>query len=72
MALGAFAGILGASAGVLSVVIVSASRQWSPVLDPWLPLVAPVLGAAIGLIAGTYPAWKAASTEPIAALRGSE
>ncbi len=71
VALGAFAGILGASAGVLSVVAVSASRQWSPVLDPWLPLVAPALGAVIGLVAGTYPAWKAASTEPIAALRGS-
>ncbi|MEM9562602.1 MAG: ABC transporter permease [Actinomycetota bacterium] len=71
VALGAFAGILGASAGVLSVVAVSASRQWSPVLDPWLPLVAPILGAVIGLVAGTYPAWKAASTEPIAALRGS-
>ncbi|MEL6982732.1 MAG: ABC transporter permease, partial [Actinomycetota bacterium] len=71
VALGAFAGLLGASLGILSVVVVSATRQWSPVLDPWLPLVAPVLGAVIGLVAGTYPAWKAASTEPIAALRGS-
>ena len=49
---------------------VSANEQWSPVLDPWLPFAAPVLGAVIGLIAGTYPAWKASSTEPIAALRG--
>lgn len=71
VALGFFAGLLGASVGIVSVVVVSATRQWSPVLDPWLPLVAPVLGAVIGLIAGTYPAWKAASTEPIAALRGS-
>ena len=71
MALGAFAGTLGASVGVLTVVAVSASRQWSPVLDPWLPLVAPIIGAVIGLVAGTYPAWKAASTEPIAALRGT-
>ena len=71
VALGALAGLLGTSAGILTVVAVSANRQWSPVIDPWLPLAAPALGAVIGLVAGTYPAWKAASTEPIAALRGA-
>ncbi|MEM9894492.1 MAG: FtsX-like permease family protein [Actinomycetota bacterium] len=71
MALGALAGVLGTSLGVLTVVAVSATREWTPVLDPWLPFVAPILGAVIGLVAGTYPAWKAANTEPIAALRGS-
>jgi ABC-type antimicrobial peptide transport system permease subunit len=71
VALGALAGLLGTSLGILTVVVVSATREWSPVLDSWLPLAAPVVGAATGLLAGTYPAWKAASTEPIAALRGS-
>lgn len=71
VALGAFAGLLGASIGVLTVVVVSAGREWTPVIDPWLPVAAPVLGALIGLVAGTYPAWQAATTEPIAALRGS-
>lgn len=71
VALGALAGLLGTSVGVLTIVTVSATREWSPVLDPWLPFAAPVLGAVIGLVAGTYPAWKAASTEPIAALRGT-
>lgn len=71
VALGSLAGLLGASLGVLTVVVVSASREWSPVLDPWLPVAAPILGALIGLLAGTYPAWKAATTEPIAALRGA-
>jgi len=70
VALGALAGVIGTSLGVLAVVAVSATREWSPVLDPWLPFAAPVLGAVIGLVAGTYPAWKASSTEPIAALRG--
>ncbi len=70
VALGALAGVLGTSLGVLAVVAVSATREWSPVLDSWLPFAAPVLGAVIGLVAGTYPAWKASSTEPIAALRG--
>ncbi len=70
-ALGALAGVVGASVGVLVVVVVSASREWTPVISPWLPLAAPLLGAMIGLVAGFYPAWKAANLEPIAALRVS-
>lgn len=67
--LGALAGLLGTSLGILTIVIVSATRQWTPVLDPWLPFVAPIVGAVIGLLAGTYPAWKAGATEPVTALR---
>jgi putative ABC transport system permease protein len=54
---------------VIVVVAVSAAKSWTPVLDPWLPLVAPLAGAAVGLLAGLYPSWKAASVEPITALR---
>ncbi len=68
-ALGALAGLIGTSLGIITVVAVSASKGWTPVLDSWLPFAAPVLGAVIGLLAGTYPAWKASATEPIAALR---
>lgn len=71
VALGLLAGLLGTCLGVMSIVGVSASRQWSPVLDSWLPLAAPLLGAVVGLLAGMYPALKAASIEPIAALRGT-
>ncbi|MDH4118249.1 MAG: ABC transporter permease, partial [Acidimicrobiia bacterium] len=39
-AMGLIGGILGASLGVLVVVAVSASRTWTPVLDPLVPLVA--------------------------------
>ena len=43
------------------IVGVSARNTWTPVLDPWVPLGRPLLGALIGLLSGTYPALRAAS-----------
>jgi hypothetical protein len=68
-AIGLAGGIIGASLGTLVIVGVSASKTWTPVLDPWVPLGAPLLGAVIGLLSGTYPSMRAASLEPVEALR---
>ena len=68
-ATGLLGGIAGASLGVLTVVVVSATQQWTPVLEPWIPLTAPILGGATGLVAGMYPSLRAASLEPVDALR---
>lgn len=68
-AVGTIAGMLGTSLGIITVVNVSFSRQWTPVVSPWLPAVAPLAGTVVGLLAGTYPAWKAGRLEPISALR---
>jgi putative ABC transport system permease protein len=67
--MGLAGGVIGASVGTLVIVGVSASNTWTPVLDPWVPLGAPLLGAVIGLLSGTYPALRAASLEPVEALR---
>jgi macrolide transport system ATP-binding/permease protein len=68
-AMGLVGGILGASIGTLLVVGVAAYQDWTPVLDPLVPFAAPLLGALVGLISGTYPALRASRLEPVEALR---
>jgi macrolide transport system ATP-binding/permease protein len=70
-AMGLAGGILGAAFGTIVVVAVAASRTWTPVLDPWIPLGAPFLGATVGLVSGIYPSARAARLEPVDALRSS-
>jgi ABC-type antimicrobial peptide transport system permease subunit len=68
-AMGLVGGIIGATLGILVIVTLSATREWTPVLSPLIPVVAPLLGAATGLLAGIYPSLRAASLEPVDALR---
>jgi macrolide transport system ATP-binding/permease protein len=69
--LGLMGGALGAALGVLVVVGVAASRTWTPILEPWVPVGAPLLGGVVGLLSGVYPALRAAALEPVDALRST-
>jgi putative ABC transport system permease protein len=68
-ALGLFGGLVGASAGVAAILIVTVEKHWTALLDPRVVIAAPLVGAVIGLLAGLYPALRASSIEPADALR---
>lgn len=67
--IGVVGGIVGTSLGVLTVVAIATTREWTTTLDPALTLPAPLIGLATGLVAGAQPAWRAARIAPVEALR---
>ncbi len=67
--LGLIGGALGMAFGIMVVIGVSMAKSWSPSLPGAVVLASPALGAAVGLLAGLYPAWRASGIEPAEALR---
>lgn len=67
--IGSVGGLVGAAAGVVAVVAVALFQQWTPVLPTAVALLAPLVGTLTGLVAGAYPALRAARIEPVDAFR---
>ena len=70
-ALGTLGGLIGTCIGVGTVVIFAAVKDWTAILNPAYTLPAPLIGTVVGLLAGAYPAVRAARTSPLAALRSA-
>jgi putative ABC transport system permease protein len=68
-AVGVLGGVIGASGGVLATSAISSLNHWTPVMNPLVVLVAPLIGIGIGALAGVDPAGRAARITPMAALR---
>lgn len=66
---GSLAGIVGGAVGILAVIGVAMTKQWTPTLAPLVVFAAPILGITTGAIAGIVPAFKAARTPPAETLR---
>ncbi|MDF1488498.1 ABC transporter permease [Tessaracoccus caeni] len=66
---GVLGGLIGVALGIFALLIVCVFREWTPVLAAWAAPAGVGVGALVGLVAGTYPAIKAARIEPVDALR---
>jgi len=62
-------GLVGIIVGVLASIGIARMLQWSTVVSPTSVLLAFSVAAAVGIFFGWYPARKAASLDPIVALR---
>ncbi len=69
--IGVTGGMIGAASGVIIVTLTARSRDATPAIPGWTPPAAVALGIIITLLAGAYPAYRAARLDPIDALRSS-
>ena len=59
----------GVGIGIALAALVAATTPLPAAVAPWSIVVGVILGAGVGIIAGVYPATRAARLDPITALR---
>ena len=62
-------GSIGVCLGLLIAKVVTQYANWPVAFSIWFIILALLISAVIGIIFGTYPAWKAAQQNPIDVLR---
>ncbi len=62
-------GIIGVGLGVGLSRLVTYYAEWPVVFSPWSIVLALLISSLVGVVFGTYPAWKAAQQNPIEVLR---
>jgi putative ABC transport system permease protein len=67
--LSTFGAVLGIMFGILGAKIISWNTPLPASVAPWSLVVATLLGTVVGVVSGMYPARRAASLDPIDALR---
>lgn len=66
---GLLGGLIGTAIAMATVTIIAMSQRWTVVIEPSSLVAGPIMGIAIGSIAGLYPALKATGVEPVEAFR---
>ena len=67
--LSAIGGLIGIGLGFGAAWIIAEATGWPTLTPLWWVLVASLSSAAVGVVSGFYPAWKASQLDPIEALR---
>jgi putative ABC transport system permease protein len=62
-------GLLGIGLGIRSADLVSTYAKWKTIVSVNAVVLSFAVSVAVGLMFGMYPAFKAAQTDPITALR---
>jgi putative ABC transport system permease protein len=62
-------GLVGIVVGALVGLVVTSALDWRYSLSPVWTMIGITVSVGTGLLAGLYPAWRAARLDPIVALR---
>lgn len=66
---GLLGGLVGTALAMGAVTLVALSQHWTAIIEPWSLVAGPLMGVAVGSIAGLYPALRATAIEPVEAFR---